>query len=221
MMWICVPMCNLDTIILLQLFFEYKRAWKKTNGNFLKEPKTFYRFNFPLLMKSVIILWNMYYKQGPIFSTPRPMNFYKQNLLTIYNNMQVTMTLLETNFWYCGLWPDYSILKIFNSMIAGPRLCIMFIIIILIFQQLGGGIWTLNIYGKNTRRGQLIELQYLFFFFLFSFFFLFFCIKRDFIANWKYKTETSKSYKLQTTWLDNHRYKHIKLYNNTTTTKTQ
>ena len=170
-------------------------------------------------MKSVIILWNMYYKQGPIFSTPRPMNFYKQNLLTIYNNMQVTMTLLETNFWYCGLWPDYSILKIFNSMIAGPRLCIMFIIIILIFQQLGGGIWTLNIYGKNTRRGQLIELQYLFFFFLFSFFFFFFCIKRDFIANWKYKTETSKSYKLQTTWLDNHRYKHIKLYDNSTTTK--
>ena len=174
MMWTCVPMCNLDTIILLQLFFEYKRAWKKTNGNFLKEPKTFYRFNFPLLMKSVIILWNMYYKQGPIFSTPRPMNFYKQNLLTVYNNMQVTMTLLETNFWYCGLWPDYSILKIFNSMIAGPRLCIMFIIIILIFQQLGGGIWTLNIYGKNTRRGQLIELQYLFFFFLFSFFFCLF-----------------------------------------------
>ena len=160
MMWICVPMCNLDTIILLQLFFEYKRPWKETNGNFLKELKTFYRFNFPLLMKLVIILWNMYYKQGPIFSTPRPMNFYKQNLLIVYNNMQVTMTLLETNFWYCGLWPDYSILKNFNSMIAGPRLCIIIIIIIiLIFRQLGRGIWTLNVYDKNIRRCQLVKLQ--------------------------------------------------------------
>ena len=51
--------------------------------------------------------------------------------------MQVTMTLLEANFWYCGLWPHYSALTNFNSMIAGPRLCIMFIItIFLIFRQL-------------------------------------------------------------------------------------
>ena len=83
----------------------------------------------------------MYYKQGPIFSTPRPMNYYKQNLLVVYNNMQVTMTLLEANFWYCELWPHYSILTNFNSMIARPRLCIMFIItIFLIFRLLGEGI---------------------------------------------------------------------------------
>ena len=84
------------------------------------------------------------------------------------------MTLLETNFWYCGLWPDYSILKNFNSMIAGPRLCIIIIIIIiiLIFRLLGGGIWILNVYDKNTRSCQLVELPCSFFFF-----FLFFALK--------------------------------------------